>query len=177
MSADPPRSRRRGTPISDGLGADLHALGGLLASHTRGLDDYLNRQAQRLDDRQHNLLAESAALMTPSDLHFDQLSKAELQALCRQHHLRGWSRLRHPQLLAFVKQHLEPSPAPAGVTDANDANDANHANDASRSERLLLLLLDHLGVAPEAVQAAWRGYDNTNNANNINNTSGNGNGS
>jgi hypothetical protein len=30
---------------------------GVLASHTRGLDAYLNRQAQRIDQRHHNLLA------------------------------------------------------------------------------------------------------------------------
>jgi hypothetical protein len=150
MSAEPPRTRRRGTPISDGLGADLQALGGILASHTRGLDAYLNRQAQRLDDRHHNLLAESTALISASDLQLDQLSKADLQALCRKHQLRGWSRLRQSDLLAFVRQHLQPPPAPESVI---------HASEASRTERLLLLLLDHLGVAPEALQAAWRGED------------------
>lgn len=151
MSAEPRRARRRGTPISDGLGADLHALGGLLASHTRGLDAYLNRQAHRLDDRHHTLLAESTALLSASDLQLDQLSKADLQALCRAHQLRGWSRLRQSELLAFVRQHLEPSPVQERVTPTSDA---------SRTERLLLLLLDHLGVAPEAVQVAWRGNDN-----------------
>lgn len=156
MSAESRRSRRHGTPISDGLRADLHALGGILASHTRGLDAYLNRQAQRLDDRNHTLQAQSAALLSASVLQLDHLSKGELQALCREHQLRGWSRLRHDELLAFVKQHLDPLSAPAGVTDATDTTDA------SRTERLLLLLLDHLGVAPEVVQAAWRGIGNHN---------------
>jgi hypothetical protein len=95
MSAEPPRRRRRGTPISDGLGADL-------------------------------------------------------QALCRELQLRGWSRLRQSDLLAFVRQHRQPPPAPESVI---------HASEASRTERLFLLLLDHLGVAPEALQAAWRGED------------------
>jgi hypothetical protein len=155
MSAEPRRPRRRGTPISESLGADLQALGGTLASHTRGLDAYLNRQAQRIDQRHHNLLAEPPAVLLPPDLQLDRLSKTELQALCRQHRLRGWSRLRHPNLLAFVTQHLQsaPSPAPAEAPAAIDTSDA------SRSERLLLLLLDQLGVAPEAVQAAWRGDD------------------
>jgi len=148
MSAEAPRSRRRGTPISDGLGADLHALGGILASHSRGLDAYLNRQAERLNDRRHSLQAESAALLSASDLQLDRLSKGELQALCRDHQLRGWSRPRHDELLAFVKRHLEPLPAPTGVPDATEA---------SRIERLLLLLLEHLGVTPEAVREAWRG--------------------
>jgi hypothetical protein len=149
MSAEPRRPSRRGTPISDSLGADLQALGGLLASHTRGLDAYLNRQAQRIDQRHHNLLAETPGFLLPPDLQLDRLSKGELQALCRQHRLRGWSRLRHPDLLAFVTQHLQSAPPP----------DPAAATDASRSERLLLLLLDHLGVAHEAVQAAWRGED------------------
>lgn len=65
--------------------------------------------------------------------------------------IHGWSRLRHADLLAFVRKHLQPSPVPEPVI---------HASDASRTERLLLLLLDHLGVATEAVQAAWRGNDN-----------------
>lgn len=151
MAAD---RRRRGTPISDSLGADLQALGGILASHTRGLDAYLNRQAQRIDDRHQTLLAEASSLLLPPDRPLDGLSKGELQALCREHGLRGWSRLRQPDLLAFVKQHLKgaPASAPAAVP-------AIDTTDASRSERLLLLLLDHLGVAPEALQAAWRGED------------------
>ena len=153
MAADP--HRRRGAPISDSLGADLQALGGLLASHTRGLDAYLNRQAQRIDDRHQTLLAAAPSLLLPLDLPLDGLSKAELQALCREHGLRGWSRLRQPDLLAFVKQHLQsaPPPDPAEVPAPLDITDA------SRTQRLLLLLLDHLGVAPEAVQAAWRGED------------------
>lgn len=155
MSAEPRRPRRRGTPISDSLGADLQALGGILASHTRGLDAYLNRQAQRIDQRHHNLLAETPAVLLPPVLQLDHLSKTELQALCRQHRLRGWSRLRHPDLLAFVTQHLQSAPAPAPAA----APAAIDTTDASRSERLLLLLLDQLGVAPEAVQAAWRGED------------------
>ena len=155
MSAEPRRPRRRGTPISDSLGADLQALGGILANHTRGLDAYLNRQAQRIEQRHHNLSAETPADLLPPDLQLDCLSKAELQALCRQHRLRGWSRLRHPNLLAFVAQHLQSRPPQAPVEDTA----AIDTTAASRSERLLLLLLDHLGVAPEAVQAAWRGED------------------
>ena len=155
MSAEPRRPRRRGTPISDSLGADLQALGGTLASHTRGLDAYLNRQAQRIDQRHHNLLAETPAVLLPPNRQLDRLSKTELQALCRQHRLRGWSRLRHPDLLAFLTQHLQSAPAPAPAA----APAAIDTTDASRSERLLLLLLDQLGVDPEAVQAAWRGDD------------------
>lgn len=59
MSAEPRRPRRRGPPISDSLGAERQALGGILASHARGLDAYLNRQAQRIDQCHHNLLADT----------------------------------------------------------------------------------------------------------------------
>lgn len=168
-------SRRRGTPISDGLGADLNKLGSILASHTRGLDDYLRRQASRIDERQQSLLAESAELLLPMALNLEAMTAAELQDLCRQKGLRGWSRLRRDALLAFVQQQLAtdletgdlqtgpveslgraephpgamPPPAQAAVAAAGD----------SRMERLLLLLLQHLGVSQQEVEAAWHGPD------------------
>ncbi len=51
--------QKRGTPISDSLGADLQTLGKIIANHTRGLDDHLTRQAQRIEERRRNLLSES----------------------------------------------------------------------------------------------------------------------
>jgi hypothetical protein len=61
--ATSPVRRRRGTPISDGLGADLNALGGALANHMRGLDGYLQGQASKIDARQQALAAEAADAM------------------------------------------------------------------------------------------------------------------
>jgi hypothetical protein len=62
-AAGPARRRRRGTPISDALGADLNALGGTLANHVRGLDGYLQGQANRIEARQQALAAEAADVM------------------------------------------------------------------------------------------------------------------
>ena len=159
-SEQPPRSRR-GTPISDGLGADLQALGSILANHTRGLDDYLQRQAHRLDDRQQMLLAETAAFLLPSGLDLEAMTVSELKSLCRQKQFRGWSQLRRDDLLAFVKlqlaatpiQHQEPA---AGAPEA-EATGIGTPADASRTERLLLLVLRHLGVPQEEVEATWLG--------------------
>ena len=159
-SEQPPRSRR-GTPISDGLGADLQALGSILANHTRGLDDYLQRQAHRLDDRQQMLLAETAAFLLPSGLDLEAMTVSELKSLCRQKQFRGWSQLRRDDPLAFVKlqlaatpiQHQEPA---AGAPEA-EATGIGTPADASRTERLLLLVLRHLGVPQEEVEATWLG--------------------
>lgn len=161
MNPEQPPRPRRGTPISDGLGADLQALGSILANHTRGLDDYLQRQAHRLDDRQQRLLAETAAFLLPSGLDLEAMTVSELKSLCRQKQFRGWSQLRRDDLLAFVKlqlaatpiQHQEPA---AGAPEA-EATGIGTPADASRTERLLLLVLRHLGVPQEEVEATWLG--------------------
>lgn len=150
MSTETRRPRKRGTPISDSLGAELQALGTILASHTRGLDDYLSRQARRIEERSQNLLAESPAFLLPPDHDFDVMSTAELRDVCRRQHLRGWSKLRRADLLVFLKEQLGPEPAA-------DSTPNPIPVDASRTERLLLLLLQHLGVPQEQVDAAWRG--------------------
>ncbi len=149
MSAES-RRRKRGTPISDSLGADLQALGTILANHTRGLDDYLARQAQRIDVRSQNLLAETPAFLLSPGLDLDGMSMAELQDLCRRQHLRGWSKLRRAQLLVFLKEQLGPEPQADHTATSVPA-------DATRTERLLVLLLQHLGVPQERVDAAWWG--------------------
>lgn len=165
MSPKARQSRKRGTPISDSLAADLQALGGILANHTRGLDDYLMRQAIRIEERHQNLLSDTPGFLLPPDLNLEQLTAGELQSLCRKRRLRGWSKLRRDDLLNFVKEKLGPelqamqilhqeqaeaSPQAAGDSSATPA-------DASRTERLLLLLLQHLGVAPDDVEKAWLG--------------------
>ncbi|MCX5931492.1 MAG: hypothetical protein NTW83_06600 [Cyanobacteria bacterium] len=149
--ADPSTSR---TPISDGLASDLQALGSLLGSHMRGLDEHLGRQHERLSLREDQLIEESRELLPPAPLELDHLSKEQLQGLCRQHKLKGWSKLRRDPLLAFVaaalaqaSAHSSGSPTPLEASLSPAA--------ISRIERLLLLLLQHLAVSPEQIQEAW----------------------
>ena len=157
-----PRSggmRSRRTPISDGLGADLHSLGTILASHTRGLDNYLQRQAQRLDERQQQLLAETASALTPgvllpADYHLEAMSVEELKNICREQQLRRWSHLRRDELITFLKQALGQESSPTQVSPAN-SEPASYPPDANRSERLLLLLLRKLNSSDEEIDAAW----------------------
>ncbi len=151
------RSRR--TPISDGLGADLHSLGTILASHTRGLDNYLQRQAQRLDERQQQLLAETASALTPgvllpADYHLEAMTVEELKNICREQQLRRWSHLRRDELITFLKQALGQEPSPTHASSAN-SGPASYPPDANRSERLLLLLLRKLNSSDEEIDAAW----------------------
>lgn len=167
MSPETPPRRRRGTPISDSLGADLHTLGSILATHTRGLDDYLHRQAQHLEQRHQSLLSETPGFLLPADLNLDAMSKDDLQDLCRSNRLRGWSKLRRDDLLTFLKEKLGPEMeamrllrTEASVTPPMEEEveaGLPSPKEASRVERLLLLLLSHLGVPPEQVDTAWRG--------------------
>jgi hypothetical protein len=160
-------SRRSSTPISDGLASDLQALGSLLGSHMRGLDEHLGRQHERLALREHQLLEKSRELLPPAAVNLEALSKEELQALCRQHKLKGWSKLRREPLIAFVASALFPAQAPSEATEPSEPTEptgpvpaapaAFNPADASRSERLLLLLLEHLAVSPQLVAEAWEG--------------------
>lgn len=59
VGAETPRPRR-GTPISDSLGADLNKLGGILGRQTRDREAYLQRQEGRINERQAMLAAEAA---------------------------------------------------------------------------------------------------------------------
>ena len=59
VGAETPRPRR-GTPISDSLGADLNELGGILGRQTRDREAYLQRQEGRINERQAMLAAEAA---------------------------------------------------------------------------------------------------------------------
>lgn len=166
MSPETPSRRRRGTPISDGLGADLHSLGTILANHTRGLDDFLQRQGQHLDQRQQSLLSETSALLLPPELNLDELSMDDLKTICRSKGLRGWSKLRRDALLAYLKEHLgsdldalrrpDTDSAAPKPTAQQEAMGLPAAVDATRVERLLLLLLRHLGVSPEQIHASWQ---------------------
>jgi hypothetical protein len=170
MTTMPEPRRRRRTPISAGLGADLHTLGSLLANHTRGLDAYLQRQASRLEERHKGILEDAEGFLLLPDLNFDTMTAGELQNLCRSRQLRGWSKLRRDDLLAFVKQHLarereisqilhqqQVEEATAeGLPEAQADRCSGYPDDASRTERLLLLLLRHLDVSPDQLQEAWQ---------------------
>lgn len=157
--ADPTSSR---TPVSDGLASDLQALGSLLGSHMRGLDEHLGRQHQRLSVREQQLLQESRELLLPAAVDLEALSKEELQNLCRQHRLKGWSKLRRDRLIAFLTTALAQAPADSSGPSTPPAAPPEapfSSADASRTERLLLLLLQHLAVPSQQIQAAWHGLE------------------
>lgn len=174
MTTTPEPRRRRGTPISAGLGADLQTLGSLLANHTRGLDAYLQRQAGRLEVRHKGILTDAEDFLLPPDLNLDAMTASELQNLCRSRRLRGWSRLRRDDLLVFVKQQLAreieishmlqrqqvgdatDEATSDGIAQAQPDSAPGYPDDASRTERLLLLLLRHLDVSPDQLQEAWK---------------------
>jgi len=151
MTTKPEPRRRRGTPISDSLGADLHTLGTVLANHTRGLDDYLQRQAGRIEERHGHLLSESAEILLPPGQDLDALTSGQLQNICRQQRLRGWSKLRRSELIAFLKERL------GTELEAPAISAPSYPHDANRIERLLLLLLQKLGTATEVINDAWQG--------------------
>ena len=151
MTNKPEPRRRRGTPISDSLGADLHTLGTVLANHTRGLDDYLQRQAGRIEERHGHLLSESAEILLPPGQDLDALTAGQLQNICRQQRLRGWSKLRRNQLITFLQERM------GTELEAPTISAPSYPHDANRLERLLLLLLQKLGTATEAIDDAWQG--------------------
>lgn len=151
MTNKPEPRRRRGTPISDSLGDDLHALGSILANHTRGLDDYLQRQAGRIEARHGHLLSESAEILLPPSPDFNTLTAGELQNICRQQRLRGWSKLRRNQLITFLQERM------GTELEAPTIPEPHYPRDANRIERLLLLLLQKLGTASDVINDAWQG--------------------
>ncbi|MGB5136801.1 MAG: hypothetical protein WBN89_16710 [Prochlorococcaceae cyanobacterium] len=131
----------------------------MLANHTRGLDAYLHRQAERLEDRQRHLLSESAAVSLPPGIDLANLTTSDLKNICRQRGLKGWSKLRRVDLLTFLEQHL--GSEMEGVGGLQQEQEAprvmSFPGDASRTERLLLLLLRRLGTTEADVDAAWLG--------------------
>ena len=149
MTKMPEPRRRRGTPISDSLGDDLHALGSILANHTRGLDDYLHRQAARIEERHSHILSDSAEILLPPGPDLNTLTAGELQNICRQQRLRGWSKLRRSELIAFLQERM------GTELEAPTIPEPPYPRDANRIERLLLLLLRQLGTATEVINDAW----------------------
>jgi len=116
------KSRRKGSPISDSLGSDLNKLTNVLSDHTRGLNDYLQRQAQSIKEREVDLLAENGALLLNQGIELDDLSKIDLQEICRVNRLRGWSRLRQKDLVLFIRREL-----------GSQVNNLHHKSSFSRS--------------------------------------------
>jgi hypothetical protein len=81
----------------------------------------------------------------------NSLTAVELQNLCRQQGLRGWSKLRRSELIAFLQERGHAAEAPGSAA----APSLPYPPEASRTERLLLLLLRQLGTTTEAIDAAW----------------------
>jgi hypothetical protein len=149
------------TPISDGLASDLQALGSILGSHLRGLDEHLGRQQQRLVLREERLLQDRLDLLPAAAVDLESLSKEELKTLCRQHKLTGWSKLRRESLIDLLTRSLvqplgDSLPLDSQSGSPPPSGSFSHEG-ASRSERLLLLLLDHLQVPAQRIEQAWQG--------------------
>ena len=143
----------RGTPISDGIGKDLNKLTNLLADHTRGLDAYLQKQGRNIQEREIDLLEEAASLQLNSGLDLQSLSKKELQNICREKKLKGWSKLRQKELIKFLEKNIA---VPSNSSDSvKDHSPAIYPKDSNRSERLLMLLLRQLKTPQEDIDNAW----------------------
>ena len=146
---------RRSTPISDGIGEDLNKLTNLLADHTRGLDAYLKKQGENIQEREIDLLEETAALQLNSGLDLKSLSKKELQNICRENKLKGWSKLRQKDLISFLKKHIT-SEASSHNSSVDDHRPSSiYPSDSNRTERLLILLLRQINTPQEDINTAW----------------------
>ena len=142
------------TPISDGIGEDLNKLTNLLADHTRGLDAYLKKQGKNIQEREIDLLEETAALQLNSGLDLKSLSKKELQKICRENKLKGWSKLRQKDLISFLKKNIA-SEANSHSSDEDNRTSSIYPADSNRTERLLILLLRQINTPQEDINTAW----------------------
>ena len=145
---------RRSTPISDGIGEDLNKLTNLLADHTRGLDAYLKNQGKHIQEREIDLLEETATLQFNSGLDLKSLSKKELQNICRENKLKGWSKLRQKDLISFLKKNIA-SEANSHSSDEDNLTSSIYPADSNRTERLLILLLRQINTPQEDINTAW----------------------
>tara|TARA_B100000700_G_C14564954_1_gene632863 strand:- start:80 stop:559 length:480 start_codon:yes stop_codon:yes gene_type:complete len=145
---------RRSTPISDGIGEDLNKLTNLLADHTRGLDAYLKKQGKNIQEREIDLLEETATLQFNSGLDLKSLSKKELQNICRENKLKGWSKLRQKDLISFLKKNIA-SEANSHSSDEDNLTSSIYPADSNRTERLLILLLRQINTPQEDINTAW----------------------
>ena len=145
---------RRSTPISDGIGEDLNKLTNLLADHARGLDAYLKKQGKNIQEREIDLLEETATLQLNSDFDLKSLSKKELQNICRENKLKGWSKLRQKDLISFLKKNIA-SEANSHSSDEDNRTSSIYPADSNRTERLLILLLRQINTPQEDINTAW----------------------
>ena len=145
---------RRSTPISDGIGEDLNKLTNLLADHTRGLDAYLKKQGENIQEREIDLLEETATLQLNSGLDLKSLSKKELQNICRENKLKGWSKLRQKDLISFLKKNIA-SEANSHSSDEDNLTSSIYPADSNQTERLLILLLRQINTPQEDINTAW----------------------
>ena len=142
------------TPISDGIGEDLNKLTNLLADHTRGLDAYLKKQGKNIQEREIDLLEETATLQLNSGFDLKSLSKKELQKICRENKLKGWSKLRQKDLISFLKKNIAfEANSPSSVDDHPPSS--IYPADSNRTERLLILLLRKINTPQEDINSAW----------------------
>ena len=145
---------RRSTPISDGIGEDLNKLTNLLADHTRGLDAYLKKQGKNIQEREIDLLEETATLQLNSGLDLKSLSKKELQNICRENKLKGWSKLHQKDLIGFLKKNIA-SEANSHSSDEDNLTSSIYPADSNQTERLLILLLRQINTPQEDINTAW----------------------
>jgi len=103
-----------GSPsIADLLEATSRELAGTDARVYRRVGEHLQRTAQAIEDLSSPTEPSNRALVLLGRGSFLQQSVATLKALCRQHQIPGYSKLKKADLAKVLEQHgLEPPPRP-----------------------------------------------------------------
>ena len=103
-----------GSPsIADLLEATSRELAGTDARVYRRVGEHLQRTAQAIDDLSSPTEPSNRALALLGRGTFLQQTVATLKALCRQHGIPGYSKLKKAELARVLEQHgLEPPPRP-----------------------------------------------------------------
>ena len=100
--------------IADLLEATSRELAGTDARVYRRVDTHLKRTAQAIEELSSTAReAGGSALALLGRGSFQQQSVATLKGLCKQHGIKGYSKLKKPALAAALEQHgVEPPPRP-----------------------------------------------------------------
>jgi hypothetical protein len=100
--------------IADLLEATSRELAGTDARVYRRVGTHLQRTAQAIEDLNSPARdAGGSALALLGSGSFQQQSVATLKGLCKQHGIKGYSKLKKPALAAVLEQHgVEPPPRP-----------------------------------------------------------------